>query len=92
MTFTHYKNCDPLKSGQITAIDQLLPYYVMDVFKHRFVSGIFVAGIFAASLGTVAAALSSLSAVTIEDLLVAGMNIKIPMHKGAVYSKWISLG
>ena len=92
MAFTHYKNCDPLKSGQISAIDQLLPFYVMDVFRHRFVSGIFVAGIFAASLGTVAAALSSLSAVTIEDLLVSGMNIKIPAEKGALYAKWMSAG
>lgn len=48
--------------------------------------------IFAASLGTVAACLSSLSAVTIEDLLIAGMNIEITPQKGALYAKWMSVG
>uniref|UniRef100_A0A182MPI4 Amino acid transporter transmembrane domain-containing protein n=1 Tax=Anopheles culicifacies TaxID=139723 RepID=A0A182MPI4_9DIPT len=52
MTFAHYSDCDPLAAGQITAKDQLLPFYVMDVFGHiKFMAGIFVAGIFAASLG-----------------------------------------
>ncbi|XP_058122991.1 sodium-coupled monocarboxylate transporter 1 [Anopheles ziemanni] len=93
MTFAHYSDCDPLAAGQITAKDQLLPYYVMDVFGHiKFMTGIFVAGIFAASLGTVAAALNSLAAVTSEDLLVTGMEVKIPEGKGALYAKWMSLG
>lgn len=52
MVFKHYSHCDPLKAGQISAKDQLLPYYVMDVFGHiPFMTGLFVAGIFAASLG-----------------------------------------
>ncbi|XP_050076169.1 sodium-coupled monocarboxylate transporter 1 [Anopheles maculipalpis] len=93
MTFAHYSDCDPLAVSQITAMDQLLPYYVMDVFGHiKFMAGIFVAGIFAASLGTVAAALNSLAAVASEDLLEAGMQIKIPDGKGALYAKWMSLG
>uniref|UniRef100_A0A182WL56 Uncharacterized protein n=1 Tax=Anopheles minimus TaxID=112268 RepID=A0A182WL56_9DIPT len=93
MTFAHYSDCDPLAAGQITAKDQLLPFYVMDVFGHiKFMAGIFVAGIFAASLGTVAAALNSLAAVASEDLLEAGMQIKIPAGKGALYAKWMSLG
>lgn len=41
---------------------------------------------------TVAAALNSLSAVTCEDLLVNGMNMKISPEKGALYAKWMSLG
>ncbi|XP_058065900.1 sodium-coupled monocarboxylate transporter 1 [Anopheles bellator] len=93
MTFAHYSECDPLAAGQIAAKDQLLPYYVMDVFGHiKFMAGIFVSGIFAASLGTVAAALNSLAAVTCEDLLVSGMEWKIPEGKGALYAKWMSLG
>ena len=48
--------------------------------------------IFAASLGTVAACLSSLSAVTMEDLLIAGFNVKISPHKGALYAKWMAVG
>lgn len=39
-----------------------------------------------------ASALNSLSAVTCEDLLINGMNIKITPDKGALYAKWMSLG
>ncbi|TDG52671.1 hypothetical protein AWZ03_000904 [Drosophila navojoa] len=93
MVFTHYADCDPLSVGRITASDQLLPYYVINTYDHVYtIAGIFVAGIFAASLGTVASALNSLSAVTCEDLLINGMNIKISPEKGATYAKWMSLG
>ena len=93
MTFAKYESCDPLKAGKIDAIDQLVPFYVMETFGHftTFV-GIFVAGIFAASLGTVAACLSSLSAVTIEDLLISGLNIKITPEEGTRYAKWMNFG
>jgi solute carrier family 5 (sodium-coupled monocarboxylate transporter), member 8/12 len=93
MAFTKYSSCDPLKAGKIDEIDQMMPYYVMDTFGHitTFV-GIFVAGVFAASLGTVAACLSSLSAVTIEDLLISGMNLKISSEKSTVYAKWMNFG
>ncbi|XP_011199674.2 sodium-coupled monocarboxylate transporter 1 [Bactrocera dorsalis] len=93
MIFNHYADCDPLNAGRITASDQLLPYYIISTYEHIYtIAGIFVAGIFAASLGTVASALNSLSAVTCEDLLVNGMNIKITPDKGALYAKWMSLG
>lgn len=92
MTFANYETCDPFRAGKIDGIDQLIPFYVMETFGHltSFV-GIFVAGVFAASLGTVAACLSSLSAVTIEDLLINGINMKIPAEKGARYAKWMNL-
>ncbi|XP_073836980.1 sodium-coupled monocarboxylate transporter 1 [Musca autumnalis] len=93
MVFNHYADCDPLTAGRITASDQLLPYYIISTYEHIYtMAGIFVAGIFAASLGTVASALNSLSAVTCEDLLVNGLNIKISPDKGALYAKWMSLG
>lgn len=94
MMFSKYQNCDPLKSGKINDIDQLVPFYVIETFGHTFKPfvGIFVAGVFAASLGTVAAALSSLSAVTIGDLLVSGVNIKITPEKSMRYAKWMNFG
>lgn len=50
--FKHYADCDPVRSGEIGAKDELLPFYIMDVFNEiTFVNGFFVAGIFAASLG-----------------------------------------
>lgn len=93
MMFAKYEGCDPLKAGKIDAIDQLVPFYVMETFSQfpAFV-GIFVAGIFAASLGTVAACLSSLSAVTIEDLLINGVNLKITPENRTKYAKWMNFG
>lgn len=45
-----------------------MPYYVVDTMGHiPGLSGLFVAGIFSASLSTVSASLNSLAAVTIED-------------------------
>lgn len=50
--FREYANCDPLKTGQIVEHDGLLPFYIMDVFGNvPALNGLFVAGIFAASLG-----------------------------------------
>lgn len=47
-----YKGCDPLAEGQIEAADEILPLYVISVMGHlRGITGFFVAGIFAASLG-----------------------------------------
>lgn len=45
-----------------------MPYYVVDSMGHiPGLSGLFVAGIFSASLSTVSAAMNSLAAVTLED-------------------------
>lgn len=91
MMFAKYRDCDPLKSGMIEASDQLVPFYVMESFHHfTTFMGIFVAGIFAASLGTVAACLASLSAVTIEDLMICGMNMKMTTEKRTTYAKWMN--
>lgn len=49
---THYRDCDPLQSGEITSADEILPLYIITVMGHlKGVTGFFVAGIFAASLG-----------------------------------------
>jgi Na+/proline symporter len=93
MLFARYENCDPLKAGKIGGIDQLMPYYIMDTFgSYTAFTGIFVAGVFSASLGTVAACLSSLSAVTLEDLCISGLNVKITPEKSTRYAKWLNFG
>ncbi|XP_052740789.1 putative sodium-dependent multivitamin transporter [Bicyclus anynana] len=63
-----YRDCDPLASKRITAIDQLMPFYVVDVMKVvPGLAGLFVAGIFSASLSTISAACNALAAVTLCD-------------------------
>lgn len=90
--YSAYKDCDPLSADQITGQDQLLPLYVMNFMGSlRGVPGFFVAGIFAASLGTVASALNSLAAITCEDVLQGLLKMELSARKGAVYARWISI-
>lgn len=50
--FSAYKTCDPVSAKKVAGADELLPLYVMDVLGHlKGVPGLFVAGIFSASLG-----------------------------------------
>ncbi|KAL3283630.1 hypothetical protein HHI36_006769 [Cryptolaemus montrouzieri] len=89
---TKYKDCDPQRSSKIEDPDELLPYYVITEMGHlKGITGFFVAGIFAASLGTVASALNSLSAVTMEDFIEGALQKKIPKSKGASWAKYISI-
>ncbi|XP_046962983.1 putative sodium-dependent multivitamin transporter [Vanessa cardui] len=63
-----YKDCDPLASKNIASIDQLMPYYVVDAMRSvPGLAGLFVAGIFSASLSTISAACNALAAVTLTD-------------------------
>lgn len=66
--YWYYQKCDPLLAGRITVRDQNMPIYIIDALGHLpGVAGLFVAGIFSASLSTVSTALNSLSAITLED-------------------------
>ncbi|XP_055312410.1 putative sodium-dependent multivitamin transporter isoform X2 [Sitodiplosis mosellana] len=68
--YAYYAKCDPLLHGDITSRDQLMPRFVVDAMGHwPGLSGIFVSGIFSASLSSVSAAQNSLAAVTLEDYI-----------------------
>ncbi|KAK5645805.1 hypothetical protein RI129_004269 [Pyrocoelia pectoralis] len=88
----HYRTCDPLKSHEISSPDEILPLYVLSELGHmRGVTGFFVAGIFAASLGTVASALNSLAAVTCKDFITGAFGYEMAESKGALWGKCISI-
>nr|CAI5832805.1 unnamed protein product [Callosobruchus analis] len=94
--YSKYYRCDPYDAGYISSFDQLMPYYVVDTMGHvPGLSGLFVAGIFSASLSTVSAALNSLAAITVEDyfkpLYKVIFKTPLPESKGGVISKVISL-
>lgn len=90
--YSAYKDCDPLTAGYISGQDQLLPLYVMNFMGGlRGMPGFFVAGIFAASLGTVASALNSLAAITCEDIIRGLLQKDLSASKGAIYARWISI-
>ncbi|XP_075971623.1 putative sodium-dependent multivitamin transporter isoform X2 [Anticarsia gemmatalis] len=74
--YAAYKDCDPLTAHEITAIDQLMPYYVVDAMRHiPGLPGLFVAGIFSASLSTISASCNALAAVTLHDYVSRWWNV-----------------
>ncbi|KAF7263440.1 hypothetical protein GWI33_002287, partial [Rhynchophorus ferrugineus] len=75
---------------------KLMPYFVVDTMGHiPGLSGLFVAGIFSASLSTISAALNCLAAVTMEDYykpLYRYFRKKSPSSKRvAIQTKFLAL-
>lgn len=92
-----YQQCDPLLSKRITSRDQNMAIYVMDALGHiPGVAGLFVSGIFSASLSSVSSCLNSLAAVTLEDyfkplyLFIAKRPFELSPTRSAMPSKIIA--
>lgn len=68
--YYYYGKCDPVLTGRIASRDQIMPLFVVDAMGDMpGLPGIFVSGIFSASLSTISAAMNSLAAVTLEDYI-----------------------
>ena len=64
------KGCDPLASKQVQNLNQILPFTVMELFHDMpGLPGLFIAALAAASLSTLSSGLSSLAAVTYQDII-----------------------
>lgn len=70
LMYAHYESCDPFTAKRITKIDQILPYFIMDVAeKLPGLPGLFVAGIFSAALSTMSSCWNTLAGTIYEDLI-----------------------
>ncbi|GIY22988.1 sodium-coupled monocarboxylate transporter 2 [Caerostris extrusa] len=70
LIYGRYADCDPIQTKQVSAPDQLLPFYVMDALGSMpCLPGVFVAGIFSGAISTVSSGVNSLAAVTLEDIV-----------------------
>ncbi|KAJ6639769.1 Sodium-coupled monocarboxylate transporter 2 [Pseudolycoriella hygida] len=68
--YAKYETCDPFLAGLTRKIDQVLPYFVMDVGSGiPGLPGLFIAGIFAAAMSTMSSTLNTLSGTIYEDFL-----------------------
>ncbi|MBN3324998.1 SC5AC protein, partial [Atractosteus spatula] len=68
--YSFYRDCDPWTAGFVSAPDQLMPYFVMDILGHLpGLPGLFVACAFSGTLSTVAASINALATVTYEDFV-----------------------
>ncbi|NXB35976.1 SC5A8 protein, partial [Eulacestoma nigropectus] len=86
--YSIYKDCDPWTANQVSALDQLLPYLVLDILRDfPGVPGLFVASAYSGTLSTVSSSINALAAVTVEDLIK-------PYFKSLSEKKlsWISMG
>ncbi|NXI53685.1 SC5A8 protein, partial [Chloroceryle aenea] len=86
--YSIYKDCDPWTAKQVSALDQLMPYLVLDIL-HDFpgLPGLFVASAYSGTLSTVSSSINALAAVTVEDLIK-------PYFRSLSEKKlsWISMG
>lgn len=68
--FARYGEESPLDKGYVKSNDQMVLYFVMDVFRDLpGLPGLFVACLFSGALSTISSAFNSLATVTMEDLI-----------------------
>lgn len=68
--YAKYETCDPYSMGIVTKLDQILPYFIMDVGKSiPGLPGLFIAGIFSAALSSMSSSLNTLAGTIYEDFL-----------------------
>ncbi|XP_064196322.1 solute carrier family 5 member 6a isoform X2 [Anguilla rostrata] len=68
--YARYGEDSPLDKGYVTANDQMVLYFVMDVLRDLpGLPGLFVACLFSGALSTISSAFNSLATVTMEDLI-----------------------
>lgn len=69
--------CDPRASGLITADDQLLPAYVMEIAGNLHgIPGLFISGVFGAALSSLSVGFNSTSVVILEDFVIGCFKMK----------------
>ena len=68
LLYATYHDCDPLTTKLAKAKDQLTPLMAMEIFKDLpGLTGLFIAGVFSASLSSLSTGLNAMSSVVLED-------------------------
>lgn len=88
--YAKYKSCDPLSVGKTSTLDQLVPYFVMDVARNiPGITGFFVAGILSAGLGSMSSTLNSISGVIYNDIICKTFGREFKDQKAKTIMKFI---
>ncbi|XP_073514775.1 sodium/iodide cotransporter [Phyllobates terribilis] len=89
--FTFYVNCDPLLAGYVSAPDQYIPYFVLEIFEqYPGIPGLFLACAYSGTLSTASTSINAMAAVTLEDLIKPRVP-HISMAKLIIISKGLSM-
>lgn len=87
--YARYESCDPYTLQKITKVDQILPYFVMDVASRiPGLPGVFIAGIFSAALSTMSSCWNTLAGTIYEDFIRDRMS-NASEEKASTMMKWI---
>ena len=90
--YAYYADCDPYTAKYVSEIDQIFPYFVMDVLSDKpGLPGVFLACIFSGSLSTISSGLNSLAAVLIEDIYKGLLGRRITDERQGFVSKIFSV-
>ncbi|XP_022090137.1 sodium-coupled monocarboxylate transporter 1-like [Acanthaster planci] len=86
------KQCDPFTSGKVSQTDQLIPYFIIELFgRIPGLPGFFTSAVFSAALSTVSSGLNALAAVTAEDLVKPCLP-RISQERYTLVTKGIAFG
>ncbi|XP_050591200.1 putative sodium-dependent multivitamin transporter [Bombus affinis] len=90
-----YRNCDPVTSGKISSFDKIMPYFAAErMSRVPGITGLFISGVFSASLSTISAMLNSLAAVALEDYVkptCRKFSIEFPTEKATLIGKFLAV-
>ncbi len=90
--YAYYADCDPYTAKKIQEIDQILPYFVMEVLiDKKGLPGVFLACVFSDSLSTISSGLNSLAAVIIEDYYKGLMGRELTDERQGFIAKILSV-
>lgn len=90
--YAYYAQCDPYTARYVTDIDQIFPYFVMEVLSDKKgLPGVFLACIFSGSLSTISSGLNSLAAVVIEDVYKGLLGRRLTDERQGLVSKIFSI-
>ncbi|XP_046563516.1 sodium-coupled monocarboxylate transporter 1-like, partial [Haliotis rubra] len=91
--FAYYaqKGCDPLSDSKVSNPNQLVPYFVMEVFGYPGLPGLFISCLFSGALSTMSSCLNALSAVCWEDFLKPILGDRLTETKKTLITKLLVL-
>ncbi len=90
--YARYVDCDPFTAKYVKDVDQIFPYFVMEVLSSKpGLPGVFLACIFSGSLSTISSGLNALAAVVIEDIYKGLMQKKLTDERQGFVSKIFSI-
>lgn len=89
--YAFYHSCDPLSDGKISKPDQILPFFVLDVFGHfPGLPGLLLSSVLSASLSTISTAINGMTTITGEDV-VKKIWTNIPEGRFIAIMKFVSV-